>query len=165
MKNFILLALLTMTSAFAQTADLELENERWLAKWTAYVCDDGNTLASETPAELADYNAQFYHLGADYTLDNIIMKATFEENGVECSYSALLFADNDAWTIELTESRALPVAECAAGKAALDQVLKFNTYKYLHGRAAIYFGFSNADVACNDGSGKIGIHFQTIGRR
>ena len=167
MKKMILAALFAVTAlsnTFAQSADLVLDGERWLAKWTAYVCDDGHTQATEVPAELAEYNVEFNHLGADYSLDNIIVKASYEENGVACSYSAILFADNAAWTVELVESRGLPVNDCANGKAVIDSVLEFNSYKYLHGRAAIFVPFSNAEKACNDGSGKIGIHFQVYGR-
>ena len=160
-------ALSAVSSAFANT-DLALENERWYGKFTAYVCNDGNTQAAEVPAEFAGYNVEFGHIGTDYSLDNFIMKATFTENGTECSYSAFLTADNAAWTIALTESRAFAVngnGTCEEGKAVIDQVLTFNNYKYLHGRAAIYSTFSNADVACADGSGKIGLHFQVLGRR
>lgn len=171
MKKFILgaaLSLVTVTSAFAANTDLVLENERWFGKFTKYVCDDGNTEASEVPVELADYAVEFGHIGTDYSLDNFIIKATFVEDGSKCSYSAFLTADNAAWTIALDESRAFAVeglSTCEAGKAQLDQVLAFNNYKYLHGRAALYMPSSNADVACGDATGKVGIHFQVLGRR
>lgn len=172
MKKFIFAALLSVLSvscAFAaQNTDLVLENERWYGKFTAYVCDDGNTQALEVPAEFADYNVTFAHIGTDYSLDNFVMTATFEENGTKCNYSALLLADNAAWTIALTESKAYATegtGSCGAGQAMIDEVLAFNNYKYLHGRAAIYFPFSNSITACVDGSGKIGLHFQVLGRR
>lgn len=160
-----LIAITSLSASANDSGDLVLEGERWLAKWTAYVCDDGHTPATETPAELMEYNTQFNHLGADYSLDNIITKASFVENGVTCSYSAILFADNAAQTVQRVESRALPEVECFNGKKAVDSILEFNTYKYLHGRAAIYFPFSNAAKACADNSGKIGIHYQVYGRR
>ena len=66
MKSVLLMAVLTLTSlsnVFAQNDnDLTLTGERWVAKYLNYVCDDGNTLAAETPAELADYDAEFYYL-------------------------------------------------------------------------------------------------------
>ncbi len=163
-----LVAMTALTSAFANNTDLVLENERWFGKFTSYVCDDGNTQALEVPAELADYNVAFNHIGTDYSLDNFVLKATFEENGTKCNYSAFLTADNAAWTIALSESRAFATegtGTCGAGQAIIDEVLAFNNYKYLHGRAAIFFPFSNANAACLDGSGKIGIHFQVLGRR
>ncbi len=164
MKKMILalVSVMALTNSFA--ADLELDGERWLSKWTAYVCDDGNTLATEEPAELADYQVEFTKLSTDMSLDNVLIKATFVENGVKCSYSSILLADNAAWTICLVESRALPEADCANGKAVVDSVLEFNSYKYLHGRAAIFFPFSNSNVACTDGAGHIGLHFQVTGR-
>lgn len=172
MKKIILTAAFALTaisSVFAaENTDLELENERWFGKFTAYVCNDGNTQASEAPSELADYQVEFGHIGTDYSLDNFIMKAVFVENGTKCSYSAFLTADNAAWTITLDQSKAFATegsGTCSQGQALIDQVLAFNNYTYLHGRAAIYSTFSNADVACADGSGKIGIHFQVLGRR
>lgn len=167
MKKILLSILVCLTSqgVFANTVDLELPNEIWLGKWTAYVCEDGNTLAAVQPSELEAYNVEFNHIGTDYTLDNVIIKANFEENGVQCSYSGIFFADNAAWTIELRESRALPEASCLNGKTLIDSTLEFNEYKYLHGRAAIFAPFSNAATACADGTGKIGIHFQVTGRK
>ncbi len=168
MKLLILAALFSATAFASQNTDLVLENERWYGKFTTYVCDDGNTQALEVPAEMADYNVEFGHIGTDYSLDNFILKGTFEENGTKCSYSAFLTADNAAWTIALSESRAFATegtGTCANGQALIDDVLAFNNYKYLHGRAAIFVPFSNANTACLDGSGKIGIHFQVLGRR
>lgn len=78
MKKMILAALFAVTAlsnTFAQSADLVLDGERWLAEWKNYVCDDGHKEASEVPAELAEYNVEFNHLGADYSLDNIIVKS------------------------------------------------------------------------------------------
>lgn len=169
MKNLKLLSLVALiafsfsNASAEQATDLVLEGERWVGKWTAYVCDDGNTEATEVPAELAPYNVEFTHIGADYSLDNITIRAQYQENGVTCSYSSILFADNEAWTIELVESRAIPSSECASGKEVMDLTLEMNDYKYLHGRAAVYVPFSNSQMAC--GSETIGIHFQVTGKK
>lgn len=164
MKKMILATLVLVSLTGTASAELVLDGERWLAKWTAYVCDDGHTESQVVPAELAEYNVQFGHFGADYSLDNGITKATFVENGVECNYSAILFADNDAKTVELVQSEATPALECANGKAVIDNVLNFNEYKYLHGRIAIYVPFSNSAEGCANES-KIGLHYQVYGRK
>lgn len=168
MKKLILAVLFSASTFAATNTDLVLENERWYGKFTAYVCEDGNTQALEVPAEFADYNVELGHIGTDYSLDNFIIKGTFEENGTKCNYSAFLFADNAAWTITLTESRAFATAgtgTCGAGQAVIDQALAHNNYKYLHGRAVMFAPFSNGAAACADTNGKIGIHFQVLGRR
>jgi hypothetical protein len=166
MKKIILaIAFALSSTAFANT-DLVLEGERWFGKWTAYVCDDGYTQATEVPAELAEYNVQFGHVGTTYNLNRFLIKATFEENGTKCSYSSFLDGDKTAWTIALDYSQAVATegeGSCEQGKALVDQILAFNKYKYLHGRAAIYFDFSNSATACA-GESKIGLHFQVQGR-
>ncbi len=159
----VLLGGLSFFNAHAEEAGLELEGERWVGKWTSYVCDDGNTLAVVAPAELMEHQVQFTHIGADYSLDNITIRAEFVENGQACQYSSLLTADNDAWTIELNESRAIPSSDCQAGKEVIDTTLAANNYKYLHGRAAVYVPFSNSQEAC--GEDNIGIHFQVTGKK
>ncbi|KYG65092.1 hypothetical protein AZI87_10995 [Bdellovibrio bacteriovorus] len=167
MKKFAL-ALLT-TLAFAQAhaqvnQDLVLDGERWLAKFTGYVCDDGNTQVA-TPEEIAAKGIQFTTASADYSLDNILLKATFSEDGATCGYSAILFADNAAWTVKLEKSNAYATAgtsTCAAGKAFLDNLLSFNAYKYLHGRVALYVPVADASKLCS--SDKVGIHIQVTGR-
>lgn len=165
MKKIIFALMLTLPMAQAHAdQDLVLEGERWLAKFTGYVCDDGNTQAS-TPAEIASKNILFTTASTDMSLDNILLKATFEENGSVCRYSAMLFADNAAWTIKLVDSKAYATSgtsDCAEGKAYLDNLLTFNTYKYLHGRAAIYVPVADAAQLCS--SDKVGIHIQVTGR-
>lgn len=169
MMKTILAALMTlsMTSAFAQDSDLILADERWLAEFTTFVCEDGNAKALQAPAELEKFSVQFGRLTTDFSLDNVLIKAVFIENNVECKYSAIMFADNAAWTISLVDSKAYSVngtVGCEAGKAALDSVLSFNPYKYLHGRAAIYVAAENAQTACGVDADSIGIHFQARGR-
>ena len=162
MKKMIL-ALVAVMAVSANASDLQLDGERWLSKFDTYVCDGGFVAATEVPAELAAHNVEFTKLSTDYSLDNVLITATFEENGVKCSYSSLLAANNTAWTVDLVESKALPEADCTEGKAMLDTVLEANDYKYLHGAAAIFFEFSNSDVACA-GSDKIGMRFRVSGR-
>jgi len=168
MKKFVaaLFAVLSLTS-FAQDTDLTLPGERWLAVYTTDVCADGNTRATEAPAHLSALNVVFTTLTTDQSLDNVLLKATFQDNGVECRYSALLLADNAENTISLVNSKAFSgagAADCVAGKAVVDATLMKNTYKYLHGRAAIYVAAANAEMACGAGSETIGLHFQARGR-
>lgn len=162
-----LLMTLSFSSAFAADSDLTLPGERWLAKFTAYVCEDGNTQTASVPAQFADINAVFGRATTDMSLDNLLIKATFDEAGVACNYSALVFADNAAWTATLVESKAYAPnggADCAQGKAVLDAALKFNSYKYLHGRAAIFVPAADAAVQCSATSTTVGLHFQVQGK-
>lgn len=158
------LATLTMTSAFAN--ELTLPGERWLAKFTGYVCADGNTQTAAVPAAFAALNVNFGRMTTDYSLDNILLKGTFVDAGTVCNYSALLFADNAAWTLKLVESRAFSAdgLSCANGKAALDTLLAFNPYKYLHGRAAVFIPVQDAAAQCGTGATAVGLHFQVQGR-
>ncbi|KHD89642.1 MAG: hypothetical protein OM95_02660 [Bdellovibrio sp. ArHS] len=167
MKKMALVLLTTFAFAQAhaqENKDLVLEGERWLAKFTAYVCDDGNTQVA-TPEEIAAKNIQFTTASADYSLDNILLKATFVEDGATCSYSSLLLADNAAWTAKLVQSNAYATtgsSTCAVGKAFLDNLLSFNAYKYLHGRVAVYVPVADAGKLCS--SDKVGLHLQVTGR-
>lgn len=170
MKKIILgsfLAALSLTSAFANDGDLTLPGERWVAKFTAFVCNDGNTQTASVPADFAAKNIVFGRATTDITLDNLLLKATFEENGVACNYSALIFADNAAWTAKLVDSRAYSAdgsSDCAEGKAYLDSMLAFNNYKYLHGRAAVYIPVSDAALQCGAEATSVGLHFQVTGK-
>lgn len=170
MKKTILVSLLTALSfsnAFAAETDLTLPGERWLAKFSAYVCEDGNTPTSSIPEQFAAINTAFGRATTDMSLDNILLKATFDEAGVSCNYSALIFADNAAWTATLVDSKAYAPnggADCSQGKAVLDAALKFNNYKYLHGRAAIYVPAKDAALQCGAGASTIGLHFQVQGK-
>lgn len=168
MKQVILAALLALsTQSFANVTDLTLPAERWAAKFTTYVCQDGNTQTASVPAELAERNIVFTRATTDYSLDNFLFKATFEENGVVCNYSTLMFADNAAWTIKLVQSVAHANGDeslCVEGKAFLDNLLTFNNYKYLHGRAAIFVPAVDAAEQCGEGNDTVGIHFQVTGK-
>ena len=161
------LTTLTLSSAFAADTDLVLPGERWLAKFTAFVCEDGNTATKAIPAELAAINVEFGKASTDYSLDNLLIKATFVEDGVVCSYSTLVFADNANKTAALVDSKAFAPnggSTCANGKATLDALLKFNDYKYLHGRAAVYVPVKDAAALCSATSTTVGLHFQVLGR-
>ncbi|MBO9667481.1 MAG: hypothetical protein J7501_11800 [Bdellovibrio sp.] len=162
-----LLVTLSFSSAFATEGDLVLPGERWLAKFTAFVCEDGNTQTASIPADFAAWNVQFGKASTDYSLDNLLVKATFVEAGVTCSYSSIIFADNAAKTAVLVQSNAYAPAggsDCAQGKAFLDSALKSNTYKYLHGRVAIYVPASDAAAQCSAQSTAVGLHFQVTGK-
>lgn len=166
MKKILTLVTLVLFSQSVVAQDLVLEGERWFGKFTGYVCADGNTPAQVAPSELARYEVAFGHVGADYSLDNVILKGTFQENGVTCYYSALLFADNAAWTAELVDSRAYSQegVSCAEGHQAIDQTLSFNRYEYLHGRAALFIPSVDAEAACGAGAEEIALHLQVQGR-
>lgn len=168
MKQIIFAGLFALsTQSFANITDLTLPGERWLAKFTAFVCQDGNTQTASVPAELAEKNVVFGRATTDITLDNLLVKATFEENGVLCNYSTLLFADNSANTVKLVQSVAHANGDealCASGKTTLDNLLSFNSYKYLHGRAAIFIPAVDAAEQCGEGNSTVGIHFQVTGK-
>jgi hypothetical protein len=164
----VLLATLSLSSAFAApNEDLTLPGERWMSKFTAYVCDDGNTQTQTIPADFAAWNVQLATATTDYSLDNLLIKGTFSEEGSVCKYSALVFADNTGKTAKLVDSRAYAIegtSACANGKAFLDSALAFNNYKYLHGRAAIYVPASDAAAQCGAGATTVGLHFQVTGK-
>lgn len=165
---FAALVIALSFSAASANTDLVLpEQERWLAEFTAYVCEDGNTQTASVPEEFAAFNVKLGRTTTDYSLDNLLVKGTFEQDGATCNYSALLFADNAAWNVKLVDSKAYASAgtsDCAAGKAMLDSKLAFNDYKYLHGRAAIFVPAKDAALQCGTGAETIGLHFQVRGR-
>ncbi|MEA9356202.1 hypothetical protein SHI21_08315 [Bacteriovorax sp. PP10] len=170
MKKIILasvFAALSLTTAIANDGDLTLPGERWATKFTAFVCGDGNVQATAVPTDFAAYNIQISTMTTDYSLDNYLVKATFQENNVTCNYSAILLADNAAWTIKLVDSRAYSTVDgsvCAAGKAVLDSALADNKYAYLHGRAAIFAPVAGAEASCGAGASVVGLHFQVTGK-
>lgn len=168
MKKFVLmaaLALLTAAFAGANEGDLVLPGERWLGKFDKYICAAFGA-AVERPAAFEAFNVNFEQVTTDYSLDNVLLKASFEENGVYCRYSALLFADNAAFTIQLVESKAYAPAggSCENGKALLDTALTFNEYLY-YGHphnAAIMVSVPGATEVC--GQDRVGVNFVLKGR-
>lgn len=170
MKKIILasaFAALSLTTAIANDGDLTMPGERWNSKFTAFVCGDGNVPAAAVPTDFATYDIQLGRMTTDVTLDNYLLRATFVENNVTCNYSAILLADNAAWTIKLVESKAYAAvggSECLAGKAVIDSALADNTYAYLHGRAAIWSSVNGAETSCGAGATTVGLHFQVTGK-
>lgn len=170
MKTIILasaFAALSLTTAIANDGDLTMPGERWNSKFTAFVCGDGNVAAQAVPTDFATYNIELGRMTTDFSLDNYLLRATFVENNVTCNYSAILLADNAAWTIKLIESKAYaPVggSDCLAGKAIIDSALADNKYAYLHGRAALWAPVAGAEASCGAGSTTVGLHFQVTGK-
>src|SRR5690606_15077915 len=116
--------------AFANTGDLTLPGAKWQAKFKNYVCAAfGPTVAA--PSSHANIQVTFEDIVTDSTLDNGLVKATFVENGKNCRYSAILFADNALSTIKLVESKAYALEDgsaCLEGQAMLDEQFQFNDY-------------------------------------
>lgn len=169
MKKIILVsafAALSLTTAIANDGDLTMPGERWNSKFTAFVCGDGNVQAAAVPTDFAAYDIQLGRLTTDMSLDNFLLRATFVENGVSCRYSAILLADNAAWTIKLVDSKAFSAegTSCASGKEVIDAALADNSYKYLHGRAAIFAPVAGAEASCGAGATTVGLHFQVTGK-
>lgn len=169
MKKTLFLCLMALIPAasFAAEGDLELPGERWLAKFDRYVCDYDK--ATVQPAELADLKVTFEKASTDYSLDNVLLLATFEDKGVACRYSALLLADNAAFSSRLVESKAFNAqgADCSAGKAVLDRNLAANNYLYYghpH-RIAIMMPVADAEAVCGAGKNTIGVEFVLSGRK
>lgn len=170
MKKIILasvFAALSFTTAIANDGDLTMPGERWNSKFTAFVCGDGNIQASAVPTDFQSYEIEIGRMTTDMSLDNFLLRATFIENDVTCNYSAILLADNAAWTIKLVESKAFAVdggSECLGGKAVIDSALADNKYIYLHGRAAIWAPVAGAELSCGATATTVGLHFQVTGK-
>lgn len=167
--NKFLVGLLSVVSlsTFA-TTDLDLDGaERWEAGATGYRCGAFGD-SSVAPLSHQDLNVNFEYLRTDITLDNGLVKATFEQNGTLCSYSALLLADNAASTIKFVKSKAYAVegnGSCLEGKSLLDEQLADNDYLYWghpH-HVTIMVPTSSASEICGEGATHMGIDF-TVSR-
>ncbi len=164
----LLATALLATSALASDEDLTLPGERWLATFDKYICAAFGPEA-EQPEGYASLNVKFEQLTTDHSLDNGLIKATFEENGVLCRYSALVLADNAAATIKLVESKAYAPskqANCADGRAVVDQTLEDNSYLY-YGHPhnlAIMVPVSGAANVCGSDATAVGVNFVVKGR-
>ena len=166
-----ILMLLFAQLAFAQQ-DLELPGEKWVGSFDKYICQ---AFAEEVdaPTVLKDLQVQFENITTDSSLDNALLRANFIDDGVECRYNAILFADNDAQTVELVQSIAFNKAggastyrDCAKGKAVLDQALQSNDYLYYghpHNLAIMAPGLG-ANAVCGEGAEFIGINFVVSGK-
>ena len=132
MKKIMLLSLMSLSFSSMAEKDIVLPGERWEAKFSGHLCVAYGDKVS-APSVYQQMNVNFETITTDYTLDNGLIKATFEEEGSVCRYSALLLADNDASTIGLVRSKAYAVkgsSDCQEGKAVLDEHLKDNDYLY-----------------------------------
>lgn len=172
MKNHlfsaVLAALLLAPAAFASDEDLKLPGEKWLAQFDKYICAAFGP-AVERPEGFEELGVEFLQMTTDSTLDNGLLKATFEEDGVQCRYSALLFADNAASTIRLVESKAFAptsTTKCEVGRERIDQALEMNDYLY-YGHPhnlAIMAPIVGAGHVCGPNAKLIGINFVVKGR-
>lgn len=170
MKFALILASFTLltSSAFAET-DLKIPGEKWLGKFTGYVCDaEGEKTAP--PVAHSNLNVVFENVVTDATLDNGVIKATFTSNGNVCRYSAIMLADNTAQTITLVESKAYSNTEgvdCSEGKALLDSqfapVSKYHYYGHPHHMAIMVDASDAADI-CGEGATQVGVDFIVSGR-
>ncbi|HLW57251.1 MAG TPA: hypothetical protein VKY27_07695 [Bacteriovoracaceae bacterium] len=166
MAKLFFISLMTIFSLQVKAADLEIEGPRWIAKFQGYVCDNSG-INVEAPGTMSAMNVVWESIVTDYTLDNGLIKATFQENGHTCRYSAVLFADNAAYTIKLVDSKAYSFegTSCENGKRILDEALFNNEYLY-YGRPhnlAIMAPFAEADALC-PGSDRVGVNFRVAGR-
>ncbi|MBY0416111.1 MAG: hypothetical protein K2Q18_18205 [Bdellovibrionales bacterium] len=167
-KGLLLALLLTAQTTFAET-DLSIPGEKWLGKYTSYLCAafGANTVGPKTHRDL---NVVFESIITDSTLDNGVLKATFESNGSVCRYSAIMLADNAAATITMVESKAYSLSEggdCSFGKSVLDsQLAPVNTYHY-YGHPhnmALMIETSEAKEVCGAEATHIGINFVVAGK-
>ncbi len=131
-KISIVLSTLLIGLSASANSDLELPGEKWLASHTGYIC---NAFGEEisAPASHALYNVEFTGLSTDSSLDNVLVKAKFEQDGATCSYSLILLADNAAGTTTYVDSKAYATSgasDCLAGKELLDEQLTANNYLY-----------------------------------
>lgn len=162
------LLVLTSINAFAET-DLSIEAPRWASKFDGYICQAfGPKVVS--PKAHSNLNVKFESVVTDYTLDNGLLKASFNVNGEVCRYSAILLANNDTAKITLVDSKAYSTTEgvdCSAGKAVLDeQLAPSNDYLY-YGHphnVAIMVESSDAKEICGENATHYGINFVLSGR-
>jgi hypothetical protein len=168
-KKVILSAIVAVVSAssFAQSSELSLPGEKWLAKFDGFVCSKDGVKVS-APVGFATYNVVFEKMTSDFTLDNGLIRASFEEEGRLCRYNAIILADNAAGTSRLVESSAYAVngkALCNDGKAALDSFFESNTYLYYGKPHNIAFmaNIAGAEEVCA-GSSLVGVNFVVAGK-
>ncbi len=168
MKNlFIALALAVSGAAYAQEGDLVLPGAKWNAKFTGFICA-AFTPVVERPAAFAEYNVVFENIVSDSTLDNGLIKATFEDHGTACRYNLMVLADNAASTMRFVMSKAYATAgdseHCEHGKAMLDGFFEANNYLYYgHPHNLAVMGqAAGAREVCNADS--IGVNFVVTGR-
>lgn len=166
-KKTILMLSLLFSSTLLADSDLVLPNERWEAKFTGYLCQAyGDDVTA--PNSHQNMDVRFETVTTDRSLDNGLIKAIFNENGETCRYSALMFADNDASTIRLVESKAYSTSSdsrCENGRRTLDQQLDQNDYLYWghpH-RLTIMVPTPGAEKVCGEDATHVGLNFQVSG--
>ena len=166
----IFFSLFVISNPIFAEEDLNLGGaERWEARFSGYVCNAFQG-ASVAPYTHRNMHARFDWIRTDRSLDNGLIKGSFLENGVECSYSAILFADNAASTIRLVRSKAfsrqVASEDCSEGKAILDYHLKGNVYLYWghpH-HLSIMMPVQDAAQICGEKASHIGLDF-TVSRK
>ena len=167
MKKLFVLSLLSVASIAHAETDLTLPGEKWIAQFNKYICSETGP-AVEAPAALAERGFVFEQITTDATLDNVLLKATFNEAGVSCRYNAILFADNATRQSRLVESKAYaPAADgaCAEGKALLDAALASADYLY-YGHphnVALLLPKVGGESVC-EGAETVGVNFVVRGR-
>lgn len=169
MKNVLFIALLLVAqSSFAET-DLSIPGEKWLGKFTGYICQPF-TENVEAPKTHRDLKVKFESVVTDSTLDNGVLKATYEVNGSVCRYSAIMFADNAASTIKLIESKAYSLTtgvDCSIGKTVLDdQLAPINDYFYYghpHNMTVMVETVEGREF-CGENATHVGVNFVVAGR-
>jgi len=174
MKRLLLASVLCLApAAFAAApADLILPGERWIAASDKYVCSEDGVAVTQPPA-LQSIQAVFEQMTTDFTLDNALIKATFQENGKTCRYNAILFADNALRTAQLVQSIAFNPSgdaaayrDCSSGKAVLDAAFKSVNYLYYghpHSLAFMLPGVG-AETVCGEGAEAVGVNFKLQGK-
>ncbi len=170
MKHPLVLAtvLLSLSSAIATDSDLVLPGEKWLSRFDKFVCAAFGP-AVIAPASLGSMNIAFETMTTDSTLDNGLLKATFTQDGAQCRYSAIVFADNAAATLRLVQSKAfapLGGSDCALGKDVLDRAFAPTDYLY-YGHPhnlAILMHLDDAETICGPGATRVGVNFVVTGR-
>ena len=160
----LLIAIAPMTS-FAEEGDLVLPGAKWVAKFDKFVCAAFGPAVS-APSSFADINVKFERIVTDSSLDNGLITANFTEEGSNCRYSAIIFADNAASTSKLVQSKAFSTAgvTCEKGKAIIDAALLANDYLY-YGHPhnlAMMAPVDGAKQVC--GSNLVGINFVVTGK-
>lgn len=124
MKTFFLAltALLFARPALAET-DLVLANERYVAPYVKFICNDWNQNAP-VPPDFAARGVAFEKLSGDQSLRNFLLTANFRApNGAVCRYNVMLALDASKKFVIGTGSKAyvaMGVGDCSQGKAVLD---------------------------------------------
>lgn len=112
---------------------------------------------------------KFERITTDSTLDNVLLKASFTENGKACRYNAILFADNAANTYRLVTSKGyspMDNSECLEGKSILDNAFagkEYITWSHRPENVALMIPLEAADMSC-PGATELGVNFVVAGR-